>query len=78
MQNLYKTKDLYLASYLVMHGLNLVQLERTDRRFFFLFEEGEKLKPLCDEFYNRQAKVEPMAYVVAMKQVKSKMYNESS
>lgn len=76
MQNLYKTKDLYLASYLVMHGLNLVQLEKQDKRFYFLFETTDNLKPLCDEFYARRAKVEPMEYVVAMKQVKSKMYNQ--
>ena len=74
--NQYKTKDLYLASYLVMHGLKLVQLEKADRRFYFLFDHADNLKALCDEFYARSARVEPMQYVVAMKQVKSQMYNQ--
>lgn len=76
MPDLYKTKDLYLASYLVMKGIAIAKLEKADRRFYFLFEQNDQIKPLCDEFYARRAQVEPMAYVVAMKQVKSAMYNE--
>lgn len=75
MQAEYKTRDMYLASYLVMHGVPLVRLERDDRRFSFVFEEADQIKTLADEFYSRKALVEPMQYTIAMKQVKSQMYN---
>lgn len=72
----YKTRDMYLASYLVMHGLALVKLERDGKRFSFVFSEVPRLKELADEFYSRKAQVEPMQYTMAMKQVKSQMYNQ--
>ena len=65
---------MYLASYLVMHGIPLVKLERDGKRFSFVLGESPKLKEL--EFYSRKAQVEPMQYVMAMKQVKSQMYNQ--
>ena len=76
MQPEYKTRDMYLASYLVMHGIPLVKLERDGKRFSFVLGESPKLKELEAEFYARSARVEPMQYVVAMKQVKSQMYNQ--
>lgn len=74
---LYKTKDLYLVSYLVLSGIKITKLERGDRnRFFFFFESNTKLQELADLFYARKATVTPQEYAVAMKQVKSMMYNE--
>lgn len=73
----YKTKDLYLASYLVLNGVKIAKLEKGDRnRFYFYFEATPKLNELADLFYARKASVTPQDYAVAMKQVKSMMYNE--
>lgn len=74
---LYKTKDLYLASYLVLKGVKIAKLERGDRnRFYFFFNTSQELEDLANLFYARKATVTPQDYAVAMKQVKSMMYNE--
>lgn len=77
MQPDYKTRDIYLASYLVMSGIALSSLEKDGKRFSFIFKGDEKIKLLTDDFYNRKVRVEPMEYSIAMKQVKSQMYNFS-
>lgn len=76
MASQYKTRDIYLASFLVMNGIALAGLEKNDKRFSFLFEDSPKVKELTDLFYSRNARVEPMAYSMSMKQVKSQMYNQ--
>lgn len=75
-QQIYKTKDIYLTSYLVMRGHFLEKLEKKDDKFFFfIFPDTKELQSDVKGFYNREATVQPMQYVVAMKQVKSKIYN---
>lgn len=71
----YKTRDMYLASYLSMNGIQLDHIDRDGKRCSFVFAETLKIKDLQDIFYSRKALIEPMQYVMAMKQVKSQMYN---
>lgn len=73
---IFKTKDIYLTSYLVMLGYPLHELEKNEQKFFsFIFNNSPELQKHVEGFYNREATVQPMQYVVAMKQVKSKIYN---
>lgn len=71
----YRTKDLYLASYLQLKGFEIIKLEKNDKRFTFIFQDSDGMHPYIEEFYARKAQVEPMEYSLAMKQVKSKLYN---
>lgn len=71
----YRTKDLYLASYLQLKGFEIIRLEKNDKRFTFIFTDSDGMNPYIEEFYARKAQVEPMEYSLAMKQVKSKLYN---
>ncbi len=74
---LYKTKDLYLAAFLFLSGIKIEKLQKAERNhFFFLFEDTKELQELADKFYTRRATVTPQEYAVAMKQVKSMMYNQ--
>lgn len=73
----YRTKDIYLASYLSLKGVNLVRLEQMEgKKFMFIFENKDSgIKNMADEFYARKANVEPMEYAITMKSLKSQMYN---
>lgn len=75
MSNTYKTRDIYFASYLVMNKIQIVELVKEEKHFSFFFTSSEELLSLKEEFYSRSARVEPMEYTMAMKQVKSAMYN---
>jgi hypothetical protein len=72
----YTTKDLYLTTFLIAVGKDL-QLEREggDNRFVFIFEKDGDIEDLTDKFYQRKATVDPMEFCIAMKQLKSRMYN---
>lgn len=73
----YTTKDLYLTTYLVALGRE-VELRREgamDNRFSFIFVKDDEIEKITDQFYQRKATVDPMGFCIAMKQLKSRMYN---
>lgn len=72
----YTTKDLYLTTFLVAIGkdVDLVR-EGADNRFCFVFQKDDEIEDLTDQFYQRKATIDPMGFCIAMKQLKSRMYN---
>jgi hypothetical protein len=72
----YTTKDLYLTTFLVALGREVeLRREGTDNRFSFVFEKDGEIEDLTDKFYQRKASIDPMGFCIAMKQLKSRMYN---
>lgn len=80
-QNEFRTKDIYLATYLQLNKFNVIRLEKKEgtqtekTRFMFIFEKAGMMKTFIEAFYARRGQVEPMEYSLVMKQLKSKMYN---
>ena len=75
----YRTRDLYLATYLTVKAINLKNLVKgEDNRFTFFFEYDKKTQQEIDDFYSKKAQVEPLEFATSMKAIKSKMYNLSN
>lgn len=75
-QNEYSTKDLYVSAYLLMSGESLNRVDEVaPKRFLFVFDHSDSLISAVEKFYAKRVMVDPMEYVVAMKQLKGKMYD---
>lgn len=87
-KNEFITKDLYVASFLLLEGQQFLGINKSSPQrpmsakpkpdkdhFLFFFTNCPQLIELVGKFYARQIRVEPMDFVVAMKQLKGKMYN---
>ena len=52
-QNNYQTKDFYLSAFLLLKGINLISIDRTEPgRAVFIFEE---VGDLLNEFWNNDS-----------------------
>jgi hypothetical protein len=69
----YRTSDLYYAAYLKVAGVTLMGTKREAGRVFFLFEEGDgqTLRDLKQEYYNRSSKVAALTYADEIKVMKA-------
>lgn len=59
----YKTANLALAAFLVMEGHQLKGVDGPDQKLTFRFDPHDDLEELEFRFINRQAAVEPVAFV---------------
>lgn len=74
--NEYRTKDIYVSSYLFMLNKHLQTIDQpTPRRYEFVFEMSDDLIKSVEDFYAKRVRVEPMEYALAMKRLKSRMYD---
>lgn len=72
---MFKTKDFYLASTLVMLGNTIQQHTKEDLKTVFYFEDSEMLqKQVQDYFYDRLS-VSPHQFQTAIKTIKSIIYS---
>lgn len=73
---MYKTTDLYLASYLRAKGFQLQDVEKVGRKATFVFANDEnEVTPEMKAFFSGSANVEPLAFVDAIRNMKSIIYN---
>ena len=70
----YMTRNLYLAAYLHLLQYEMEVRREHNDRFSFWAEIDERLEGVVDAFYRNEANVEPIAYSVALKEIKTKMY----
>jgi len=73
----YKTRDFYIASLLRASNYPLLGLEREGRgqaTFVFSGEKGQ-LSALVTKYWDRQATVDPRAFVEAINELKTRMYS---
>lgn len=62
----WQTSDLRLGAYLRLQGMKIVCLKKAGGRVIFEFEERPDRKDLITQFYNREAAVEPLAYMASI------------
>lgn len=72
----YFTKNLYLACYLEAEGYNCrveADPDNAGKVVFYVLTD-ERLEEIVDAFYRKEARVEPIAFCTAMKNLKGKKY----
>jgi len=74
-QNLYKTNDFYLSSYLLTENVPIVGTTKdTFGKVTFIFSKTINFDELIDNFLTLKAQVEPLAYASAQKKLKHMIY----
>lgn len=73
MDNGYTTRDIYLASFLLLNDANLLKLIPKDGVIWFCFEESAKVSQLTQEYFQRSGKVEPLTYIETVKTLRHRV-----
>lgn len=71
---MYRTPDLYLASYLKAKGERIEQFERKGKQVFFIFTDSTKLQQRCMDFLN-DGMVSVNKYKNALQDLKTAIFN---
>jgi hypothetical protein len=72
--NIYKTSDLYLTSYLKMKG-HTFKVEKSTKKSTFLFGSSPELLSNVDEYLTGMGSCEPLAFTNAIKNLKNLLFN---
>jgi Domain of unknown function (DUF5659) len=76
--NNFTTSDFYAAAFLVAKGYKLLGIDKADsRRFHFIFLDQEDRAQLVSAFFAGLVEVNAKAFVTAIKELKSLMYNDA-
>jgi len=75
LNNLFKTKDIYLASTLVALGFKYF-LTKKEKQFFFSFEDNEEemLHVEIANYWDKNLEIDAITLFNAFKELKSRMY----
>lgn len=74
---IYETKDLYLAAYLISIGYTRYSLEKFERQFLFSFYENknqEQIEIDVAKYWDESIKVSPKQLFNGLKELKYRMY----
>lgn len=72
MKNEFRTSDLALTAYLKLNGLELEDVASIGRqKAVFVFKDTDHRQRLIMDFFNREAKVDPLEYLHVMKSLKA-------
>jgi len=72
----FQTSDLGLATILYSFGYPIDALDRSDnRRILFLFKRCKEIDEVIQQYWARELGVEPLAFLGALKDVKSRIYD---
>lgn len=72
---MYKTKDLFLASTLVLKGHAVQNHEKNGNVCYFFFTDTEDLRNLIDGYLYDKITVSPVKFQSAIKSVKTILYS---
>lgn len=72
---IYRTADLYVASFLHSKGIHLIRVEREGHKGFFVFAEGAKCEQLVLAYYNAEAECDAREFGRSIKELKSLVAN---
>ncbi|MFC1554132.1 DUF5659 domain-containing protein [candidate division KSB1 bacterium] len=65
------TQDFYLSAFLRLKGLHMVDMRSSnDNRKLFVFEDTEEFQDLKQQYYWKQAHVDPLGYKQAIRELK--------
>jgi ribosome-interacting GTPase 1 len=71
---MYRTPDLYLASYLKASGIKIVSFQRTGKQVFFIFDDTDEVQKRCMDFLN-DGQVSVNRYKNALQDLKTAIFN---
>ena len=72
--NYFETSELSLSSALLCLGYKLLIVEKRNPKSLFMFERTEFIDQAIQGFWAGEVRVEPKAYFNAIKEVKSRLY----
>ena len=76
--NNFTTSDFYAAAFLVAKGYKLLGINKADsRRFRFIFTDESYRAQLVSGYFAGLVEVNAKAFVTAIKELKSLMYNDA-
>ena len=65
------TQDFYLSAFLRLKGLHMTEMRSSkDNRMLFVFEDTEEFQDLKQQYYWKQAHVDPLGYKQAIRELK--------
>ena len=70
----YRTKDLYEASYLYTSGQKLLRLEKDKRPYWFIFESEEACHALIDKYWRKEARIDAKEFVDSLRSLKDRIF----
>jgi len=74
----FTTSDFYAAAFLVAKGYKLLGIDKADsRRFHFIFTDEQYRAQLVSGYFAGLVEVNAKAFVSAIKELKSLMYNDA-
>ena len=73
----YRTKDFYVAAFLMTSGFKLSSLDRTNsRQIFFVFDYDSAIEENVDNFFFGRDKISAKELVTAVKNLKQLIYSK--
>lgn len=75
MEKVFRTKDLYLASYLYAEGQTLERTEKNGGTCWFLFREQNSSEILANHFWNGTGKCFGKSYADAIRTLKDIIFS---
>lgn len=72
---MFKTKDFYLVSTLVLFGYKIKEHINENNKSVFFFEDSDGLRALVQDYFYDKLKVSPHQFQTSIKTVKALMYN---
>lgn len=72
----YKVSDLYVAAFLLANGIELLSVDKTDRRRAVFIFNSEDSESLLAAFWSKKASIEPRSFIAAIKEAKELLYSE--
>lgn len=73
--NDYRTKDMYIASYLSLSE-KLIRLEPDSGHFVFVFDNSTSCEEKVNKYWLGEAMVDVKSYVSALKNIKTRVFAE--
>lgn len=73
-QNVYRTSDLYLSAFLKAKGMRLLDKQKVDQKFQFVFEDRRDRERLVKDFFN-DGMVSITAFKNAIQDLKTLVFN---
>ena len=72
---LFETNDIALAAYLKIQGLNIKKIYSMGKKTIFSFIDVPDRKKWIDDYFNGNARVDPLMYKDAMRNLKTYTFN---
>lgn len=77
-QEIYKTKDIFEASWIYSQNIKLIGLEPDGKYFWFIFSDLNTSNKLSQEYWSQQASGNIKSFVNSLKTLKDLVFSKNS